>query len=141
MRNAHILVGISVLFAGLAFWYSQSNTEIARNTDTKPPTPAAAVSEEKLPEPSRPVQGASIGDENAVDFTCAGGTSITAVFTRDIVGLTLSDGRQMTLREASSESGVRYLNNTENIEFRGGDEGASFSENGATTYKDCKTVE
>ncbi len=62
---------------------------------------------------------------------------MTAVFTRDIVALTLSDGRQMTLRQAVSGSGIRYLNNTETIEFRGKGNGGYLMENDKTTYADC----
>jgi len=82
-------------------------------------------------------QGAAIGDENLVTFMCEGGKTITAVFERDIVGVTLSDGRQLVLRQAQSGSGIRYLSNDTTVEFRGKGNEASLSENGITTYTAC----
>lgn len=82
-------------------------------------------------------QGAAIGDENLVTFACEGGKTITAVFERDIVGVTLSDGRQLVLRQAESGSGIRYLSNDTSVEFRGKGNEGSLIESGVTTYAGC----
>lgn len=102
-------------------------------------TPIETTHEETPPAPAE-TQGASIGDENLVEFVCADGKTMTAVFTRDIVGLTLSDGRQLTLRQAESGSGIRYLNNTQTIEFRGQGDEAFLIEGETTTYAECKNI-
>lgn len=99
--------------------------------------PIETTHEETPPAPTE-TQGASIGDENLVEFVCADGKTMTAVFTRDIVGLTLSDGRQLTLRQAESGSGIRYLNNTQTIEFRGQGDEAFLIEGETTTYGKCR---
>jgi membrane-bound inhibitor of C-type lysozyme len=81
--------------------------------------------------------GASIGSENEVHFACADRKKITAIFARDIVALTLSDGRQITLRESPSQSGVRYVNNTGTIEFRGERSEGVLVEDGVATFSSC----
>lgn len=143
MRNAYIIIGAGVLVLAGAWWYYSSlNIDTAHN-EALPPARQQQITghEESPPEPATQKQGASIGEENAVEFTCADGKSLTAVFTRDIVGLTLSDGRQLTLRQASSASGISYLNNTETIEFRGNGQDAYLSEGGTETYRDCRASE
>lgn len=133
-----IAIVVLLALAGGYWYYTSLNIDVARN-DTPPAGSLVpqAGHEELPPEPATVSQGASIGEENAVDFQCADGKSMTAVFARDIVGITLSDGRQITLRQASSGSGIRYLNNTETIEFRGQGQEGFLIEAGETTYAEC----
>lgn len=133
MRNALIVVGVGALVLAGGWWYlAQVNTTIVKNIQKESPA-------QNEGETSTPLQqGASIGEENLVEFRCAEGKTITAVFARDIVGLTLSDGRQMELRQDVSASGIRYVNAVETIEFRGeGDEGF-LMEGGKTTFTNCR---
>ncbi len=142
MRNAYIIIGLGALVLLGAWWYYTSlNIDVAHNEAQPPAQLKQGGHEESPPEPVIETQGASIGEENAVEFACADGKSFTAVFTRDIVGLTLSDGRQLTLRQAESASGIRYLNNTQTIEFRGKEDGGYIEENGTMTYRDCKAAQ
>lgn len=141
MRNALVFVGIGALVLAGGWWIAVKNTETAVNPHRDAPKSTVSTKEESPPEPTTSHQGASIGEENAVEFTCAGGKSMTAVFTRDIIGITLSDGRQLTLRQAESGSGIRYLNNTQTIEFRGKGDEAYLEENGAMTYRDCTAAQ
>src|SRR3989344_4913625 len=143
MQKALVIVGVGVIILAGGWWFlANRNTETARNT-WQPPTspPSTAGPSEPPPTSATLEQGASIGGENEAEFKCAGGKTITAVFTRDIAALTLSDGRQLTLRQAVSGSGIRYLNNTETIEFSGKGDDAFLTENGKTTYADCKAVD
>lgn len=134
---ALIALAIAVL-AGSLWYYTSLNIETAHN-DALPPKAAQPVGghEESPPEPATLHQGASIGEENAVEFTCAGGKGMTAIFARDILGLTLSDGRQLEMRQATSGSGIRYLNNTGAIEFRGKGEEAYLQEGDTIMYAEC----
>ncbi|MEK7098516.1 MAG: MliC family protein [Patescibacteria group bacterium] len=134
MKNALVFVGIGAIILVGGWWYlAQLNDEtiaVIEKAEEQPQT-------ENQPAANPKSQGAAIGDENLVTFKCDGGKTITAVFERDIVGLTLSDGRQVTLREARSGSGIRYLSNDQKIEFSGkGNEGA-LVENGTMTYVNC----
>ena len=135
MRNALVFVGIGAIILAGGWWYLATNKQQTVNDIQQIETNSIQVLEEEKSVIEG--QGAAIGDENLVEFKCDGGKAITAVFERDIVGITLSDGRQMTLRQAASGSGIRYLSNDTKIEFRGkGDEG-TLIENGATTYSGC----
>lgn len=140
MRNTLLIAIAAVVILGGCWWYYASlNIDVAHNEaqlvgKQLPPT---GGHEESPPEPVTQNQGASSGQENTAEFSCAAGKTMTAVFTRDIVGLTLSDGRQIELREATSGSGIRYLNNTGSIEFRGKGDGAYLQEGGTSTYADC----
>lgn len=140
MKNvgAGFLIGIVVVGLLGAWWYVQkiSTTTATRNEET-PSAQQPVVTKKEAPRPQPP--SASIGDENAVHFACAGGKSLEAVFRRDIVGLTLSDGRQLELRQWMVGSGIRYVNADESIEFRGKGEDGYIIENGVTTYADCAT--
>ncbi len=134
MRNAFVITGIGAIILAGGWWYlARMNTMAAQN-----PEPAIAPAQKEADTKNLlEGQGAAIGDENLATFKCDGGKTITAVFERDIVGLTLSDGRQVTLREARSGSGIRYLSNDQKIEFSGkGNEGA-LVENGTMTYVNC----
>lgn len=138
MQNAALgfFAGLVILSMAGAWWYIEKNTLSATNT---PPT-----SGEEAPPPSddTPIRhpspvGASIGDENLVQFDCDDGKSLTAVFARDIVGITLSDGRQMELRQNEVVSDMLFHNLNGTIEFRGSESGARLTEEGETTYANC----
>lgn len=135
MRNVVVGVVALILIFGGGWWYlTQQKTEsgFVREETSEAP-------QQKEPEDVRVLdaQGAAIGDENLVNFTCDGGTTITAVFERDIVGVTLSDGRQLVLRQAESGSGIRYLSNDTSVEFRGKGNEGTLIEGGVTTYAGC----
>ncbi len=83
------------------------------------------------------IQGAAIGDENRVTFSCANSKYIDVVFERDIAGITLSDGRQFTLRLARSDTGIRYLSPDASIELSGRGNDAELTEKGIPTYASC----
>ncbi len=139
MKNTLLIVGVGVIILAGGWWYlANRNVETAQNT-WQPPTSSPSTQGPPGPPPTSATleQGASIGGENEAEFKCSGGKTITAVFTRDIVALTLSDGRQITLRQAVSGSGIRYLNNTETIEFSGKGNKGLLTENGKMTYSDC----
>lgn len=138
MRKTGIaLVALLVIFGGGWWYFAYSNeeiTDVIEKTEMPMQTPAEKSTS------VRDEQGAAIGDENLANFKCEGGKTITAVFERDIVGVTLSDGRQLVLRQAPSGSGIRYLSNDTKIEFRGKGNEGSLIESGITTYKACSTV-
>jgi len=74
---------------------------------------------------------------NSVTFNCAENKSIQAIFFKDKVELTLSDGRNMLLSQAISASGARYANNDESFVFWNKGDTAFINEGNKTTYKDC----
>jgi len=129
IKALHIgILGVLILAGG--WWYitySANETPMpALQENTNPPRPAV---------PTAP--SASIGDENLVEFRCDEGKGMTAVFAREIVGLTLSDGRQIELRQVESGSGIQYASNDGSIELAAKGEGGFLQENGATTYANC----
>ena len=89
-------------------------------------------------DPISEIQGAAIGEGNEMTFTCAAGKSMTAIFTRDILALTLPDGRQITLRDSSTPTQVRYLNTHASVELRGVGDDVFLKENGVDTYLACR---
>ena len=137
MKNAVgalIAIVLVALAAGVWWYYQQPKSESAApHTESKPSERADEPEDVRVID----AQGAAIGDENLANFKCDNGKTITAVFERDIVGVTLSDGRQLVLRQAVSGSGIRYLSNDTNIEFRGKGQEGELIENGETTYKGC----
>ncbi len=125
--------GIIILSMAGAWWYlSEQHTLRAENEAIDQPTPPSDDTPIRHPNPV----GASIGDENLVQFECTEGI-ITAVFARDILGLTLPDGRQIELRQNEVVSDMLFHNVDGSIEFRGSDAGASLIENSETTYANC----
>ena len=112
-----------------------SEVTASRSGETAQDTKAQAPASEDKKQTEQP--SASGGDDNLVVFACMGGKTISAVFTRDIVGITLSDGRQMELRQDVSGSGIRYVSNDGSVEFRGQGEEGFLEENGTTTYSNC----
>ena len=141
MRNALFVVGIgAIILAGgwmVPHFYKKwgMNTKTTKNVPTAAPTTRQVAPTEKQPVTEN--QGAAIGSENTVTFKCDNKKTITAVFERDIVGLTLSDGRQITLRQSISGSGIRYLSNDSKIEFDGKGNEGFLIENGKTTFANC----
>ena len=134
MKAGVLVVGFVILVSlGTYFLMKQGETD----SYVAPSMQPIDTGKEEMPPDPEEHQGASIGDENLVEFRCAEGKTMTAVFARDILGLTLSDGRQMTLRQAESGSGIRYLNNIETIEFRGKGDEAFLVEEGVETYQAC----
>lgn len=137
MKNALLIVGLGALILAGGWWYlADMNTIETKNTMKQ----AEEEARDAEPLPAQQAPSASIGDENLVEFNCDGGRKMTVVFTREIVGLTLSDGRQMELRQAEIGSGVRYVNVGETIAFHGKGEGAFLVEGGATTYANCAAM-
>lgn len=135
MRNALVFVGIGAIVIAFGWWFLAHQQKISvQNMEAAPPYAAKTFDKTK---PVIEEQGAAIGGENLVSFTCDHGKVMTAVFERDIVGLTLSDGRQITLRQAQSGSGIRYLSNDATIEFSGKGNEGDLIENAKTTYAHC----
>lgn len=130
MRNALLITGIGAIILAGGWWFL-AHEDKAIDTEIEKESV-----EDYVPAPEQ-TQGAAIGGENLVEFRCDGGKTLTAVFERDIVGLTLSDGRQVVLRQTPSASGIRYLSNDTKIEFAAKGEGGFLEENGATTYANC----
>lgn len=112
-------------------YFAMGNTTSAVNTRND------AVSNTMHFEENTESQGAAIGAENHVTFTCETGGDIQAVFERDIVGITLSDGEQIVLRQKEVASGIRYLSNDSSIELRGKGNEAMLIENGVVTHDNC----
>lgn len=77
------------------------------------------------------------GVVNSALFKCADNKSIQAIFFKDRVELTLSDGRNMLLPQAVSASGARYANTDESFVFWNKGDTAFVTEGNATTFADC----
>jgi len=77
---------------------------------------------------------------NSTLFKCVDDKSIQALFFRDRVELSLSDGRNMLLSQAISASGARYANSDESFVFWNKGDTAFIDEKGEITFKDCITV-
>lgn len=138
MNKTYIFIAAAiVVLAGSLWYYTSLNIETAHN-DALPPTAIKPTGshEESPPEVSENVS-ARAGEDALASFSCKGGTTMTAVFMRDIVDITLSDGRQMTLTQAMSGSGIRYTNESGSIEFRGKGSDAYLQEGETITYADC----
>ncbi len=128
--------GIVILSIAGTWWYLQNaSTFSATNTPQTEETQPPPSDDTPVRHPSS--VGASIGDENLVQFDCDGGQSLTAVFARDILGLTLPDGRQIELRQNEVVADMLFHDVSGSIEFRGSDGGASLIEDGETIYADC----
>jgi membrane-bound inhibitor of C-type lysozyme len=72
-------------------------------------------------------------------FACPENKAIYAEFTKNMVKLKLSDGRELTLPQTISGSGARYANSNETFIFWNKGNGAFIEENEFTTYQDCIT--
>jgi membrane-bound inhibitor of C-type lysozyme len=76
---------------------------------------------------------------NTAVFACPDNKAIYAKFTKRMVDIKLSDGRELTLPQTISASGARYANSSETFVFWNKGNGAFIEENGTTTYQDCVT--
>lgn len=137
MKIAVVTAILAVVILGAA-WAYFANDGISA-TNPQPETLPSESSREAAnidasDQSSLPV---STGEENLVEFRCDASKSITAVFARNIVGLTLSDGRQMELRQYMVGSDIRFVNADETVEFRGQGEGGALIEGGQTTFANC----
>jgi membrane-bound inhibitor of C-type lysozyme len=74
---------------------------------------------------------------NSVIFDCKNNKTIHAIFFKEKVELTLSDGRNMLLPQAISASGARYANTDESFVFWNKGDTAFVQEGNATTFEDC----
>jgi membrane-bound inhibitor of C-type lysozyme len=83
------------------------------------------------------VNQASDGVINSVVFNCIENKNIRAIFFKDRVELSLSDGRNMLLYQAVSASGARYANPDESFVFWNKGDTAFVDEGKTTTFKDC----
>lgn len=123
-----IVVIIIVIAAALALKHRHKETKISPNGET--PTTTSAV------------------------FACTGGKTISAIFhessTTSVenaglppapngsVELSLSDGRSLTLKQTLSADGARFANSDNSVVFWNVGNGATFTENGTSTYANCK---
>jgi len=76
----------------------------------------------------------------SASFSCDGGKKIQAVFitgSQPSVQLSLSDGRQIELPQATSASGARYANRDESFVFWNKGRTAFIEEAGKSTYTGC----
>ncbi|MBL8158706.1 MliC family protein [bacterium] len=141
MNKMYALIAAAIVILSGSLWYYTSlNIETAHN-DALPPKPQQQRGHEESPPPESSEVSAHGGEEALATFTCSGGKTMTAVFVRDLVDLTLSDGRQLTLNQAISGSGIRYTNSSETIEFRGKGNDAYLQEGESITYADCVAAE
>ena len=128
----------SIILAGGWYLLAHRNTTAAVNS----PAESQQKTTRMVPEPSAPTsaaqnQGASGGAENTANFKCDGAKTMTIVFTNNLAGVTLSDGRQFTLHQSISDSTIRYVSNDTKIEFDGKGSDGFLLENGKTTYANC----
>lgn len=70
-------------------------------------------------------------------FECEGDKALKAEFSDGRVRLALSDGRQLSLPETTSENGARYANTNESFVFWNGNDAAFVEENNIMTYANC----
>ena len=88
--------------------------------------------------PIRPAQNPIVvPGATTATFTCAGNSSVEAVFYTDRVRLWLSDGRSLELPQVLSASGARYANADESFVFWNKGNTAFITEGKDTTYSDC----
>ena len=94
---------------------------------------------EKLQQPNAIQEALTTDVINSAIFNCADNKTIQAVFLKDNVSLTLSDGRHLYLPQGMSGSGLRYVNTDESFVFWNKGDTAFIEEGKDTTYKDCMT--
>ena len=94
---------------------------------------------EKLQQPNAIQEALTTDVINSAIFNCADKKTIQAVFLKDNVSLTLSDGRHLYLPQGMSGSGLRYVNTDESFVFWNKGDTAFIEEGKDTTYKDCMT--
>lgn len=74
---------------------------------------------------------------NSVTFSCDANKNIKAIFYKDRVVISLSDGRNMSLPQVLSGSGARYANFDESFVFWNKGDTAFVNEGNSTTYQNC----
>jgi membrane-bound inhibitor of C-type lysozyme len=74
---------------------------------------------------------------NSVIFNCDESKNIKAIFYKDRVYISLSDGRNMSLPQVLSGSGARYANFDESFVFWNKGDTAFVNEGNISTYKNC----
>ena len=94
---------------------------------------------EKLQQPNAIQEALTTDVINSAIFNCADNKTIQAVFLKDNVSLTLSDGRHLYLPQGMSGSGLRYVNTDESFVFWNKGDTAFIEEGKDTTYKECMT--
>ncbi len=70
-------------------------------------------------------------------FKCDANSELKAEFLDESVRLMLSDGRQISLPQVISASGVKYANTDESFVFHTENNNAWVEENGFATYLNC----
>jgi membrane-bound inhibitor of C-type lysozyme len=77
-----------------------------------------------------------------VKYACADNKTIDATYYADKVAIVLSDGREMTLPQTMSGSGIRYANADESFVFwsKGNTAFATEGDPDKPTYADCAEV-
>ncbi len=128
--GALIFVSIPIIGVGLATTRTILPHDWSRIVTDIPALPAIPVAPPASSPFSAPI--------NAL-FACAKGKTIAASFFDSSVGLTLSDGRRLTLPRARSADGARYANPDESFVFWNVGDTAFIQEEGTTTYADCVT--
>lgn len=78
----------------------------------------------------------------SVTYACADSKTIDATYYADKVDIVLSDGREMTLPQTMSGSGIRYANADESFVFwsKGNTAFATEGDPDKPTYADCTEV-
>ena len=102
-----------------------------------PETKTQSINSNQLTFDSSPVYELSDTILNSVIFNCSESKNIKAIFYKDRVYISLSDGRNMSLPQVLSASGARYANFDQSFVFWNKGNTAFINENGVTTYKDC----
>jgi membrane-bound inhibitor of C-type lysozyme len=77
-----------------------------------------------------------------VNYACADDKTIEATYYADKVDIVLGDGREMTLPQTMSGSGIRYANADESFVFwsKGNTAFATEGDTDEPTYADCTEV-
>lgn len=90
------------------------------------------------PEPSSELGVTATNDViNAANFICSDNKNIQAIFYRNHVELSLSDGRNIPLPQAMSASGARYANANESFVFWNKGTTGFITEGATTTFQNC----
>jgi hypothetical protein len=94
---------------------------------------------QKFLQPNTFVEASTAEVINSALFNCIENKTIQAVFLKDKVSLTLSDGRHFLLSQGMSGSGARYVNTDESFVFWNKGDTAFIEEGNVSTYKNCVT--
>lgn len=115
LKHDKRIIGLAALFVFVAIgWFFWDKS--LRNSNMKPKTQVI----------------------NAV-FDCSDNKSFQAVFSGNIVDLTLFDGRKILLNQAMSADGARYTNKDKSFVFWNKGNTGFITEKGKTTFENCAT--